>query len=96
MLKNKFSIMKNRFNITETIWIKSIVQKVVLNRTRENDDNNNNQYKKTNSSIIHAIKIINLTNFVTLINSKRITNWKLLQHASEQQAHTYENEKWKK
>ena len=45
MLKNKLFIMKNVFNIKETILFKIIMQEITLSRTRENDDNSNNQSK---------------------------------------------------
>ena len=45
MLKNKLFIMKNVFNIKEIILFKIIMQKITLNRTRENDDNYNFQQK---------------------------------------------------
>ena len=41
MLKNKFFIIKNMLNIKEIILFKIIMQKIILNRTRENDDNHN-------------------------------------------------------
>ena len=45
MLKNKFFIMKNMFNIRKTILFEIIMQKITLSRTRENGDNSNNQHK---------------------------------------------------
>ena len=41
MLKNKHFIMKNVPNIKKIILFKVIMQKITLNRTRENDDNHN-------------------------------------------------------
>ena len=41
MLKNKFFIIKNVSNIKEIILFKIIMQKIMLNRTREDDDNHN-------------------------------------------------------
>ena len=49
MLKNKFFIMRNMFNIRKTILFKIIMQKITLSRTRENDENSNNQYKNNKS-----------------------------------------------
>ena len=43
MLKNKLLIMKNVFNIKKIILFKIIMQKITLNRTREDDDNHNFQ-----------------------------------------------------
>ena len=45
MLKNKLFIMKDVFNIKKIILFKIIMQKITLNRTRENDDNHNFQQK---------------------------------------------------
>ena len=45
VLKNKFFIMRNVSNIRETILFKTIMQKITLSRTREDDDNSNNQHK---------------------------------------------------
>ena len=45
MLKNKLFIIKNVSNIKKTILFKIIMQKIMLNRTRENDDNHNFQQK---------------------------------------------------
>ena len=45
ILKNKFFLIKNISNIIEIILFKNIMQKIILNRSRENDNNNNNQYK---------------------------------------------------
>ena len=45
MLKNKLLIIKNVFNIKKIILFKIIMQKITLNRTRENDDNHNFQQK---------------------------------------------------
>ena len=45
MLKNKLFIMKDVFNIRKIILFKVIMQKITLNRTRENDDNHNFQQK---------------------------------------------------
>ena len=45
MLKNKFFIMKNVFNIKKIILFKIIMQKITLSRTREDDDNYNFQQK---------------------------------------------------
>ena len=41
ILKNKFLIMRNVFNIKKIILCKIIMQKIMLNRTREDDDNHN-------------------------------------------------------
>ena len=41
ILKNKFLIMKNVLNIKKIILFKIIMQKIILNRTREDDDNHN-------------------------------------------------------
>ena len=45
MLKNKFFIIKNVFNIKKIILFKVIMQKITLSRTREDDDNHNFQQK---------------------------------------------------
>ena len=45
MLKNKFFIMKDVFNIKETILFKTIMQEIILSRTREDGGNSNNQHK---------------------------------------------------
>ena len=45
VLKNKFFIMKNIFNIKKIILFKIIIQGITLNRMREDDNNSNNQYK---------------------------------------------------
>ena len=45
VLKNKSFIIKDIFNIKKIILFKSIMQRIILSRTREGDDNNNNQYK---------------------------------------------------
>ena len=45
VLKNKFLIIKNMFNIKKVILFKIIMQKIMLNRTREDDDNHNFQQK---------------------------------------------------
>ena len=45
MLKNKFFTMRNVSNIKKTILFKIIMQKITLNRTREDDDNHNSQQK---------------------------------------------------
>ena len=42
MLKNKLFIIKNAFNIKKTILFKIIIQKIILNRTREDGNNSNN------------------------------------------------------
>ena len=43
VLKNKFLIMKDVLNIKKIILFKIIMQKIMLNRTREDDDNHNSQ-----------------------------------------------------
>ena len=43
MLKNKFFIIKNVFNIRKIILFEIIMQKIILSRTREDDDNYNFQ-----------------------------------------------------
>ena len=45
ILKNKFFIMKDVLNIKKIILFKIIIQKITLNRTREDDDNHNFQQK---------------------------------------------------
>ena len=45
MLKNKLFIIRNVLNIKEIILFKIIMQKITMNRTRENDDNHNFQQK---------------------------------------------------
>ena len=40
VLKNKFFIMRNMFNIKEIILFKAIMQETTLNRTRNDDDYN--------------------------------------------------------
>ena len=42
VLKNKLFIKKDVFNIKKIIFFKIIIQKIILNRTRENDNNSNN------------------------------------------------------
>ena len=37
--------MKNILNIKKTILFKIIIEKIILNCTREEGDSNNNQYK---------------------------------------------------
>ena len=37
--------MRNMFNIKKIILFKTIMQKITLSRTREDDDNSNNQHK---------------------------------------------------
>ena len=41
MLKNKLFIKKDVLNIKKIILFKIIMQKITLNRTREDDDNHN-------------------------------------------------------
>ena len=45
VLKNKLFIIKDIFNIRKSILFKIIMQKIMLNRTREDDDNHNSQQK---------------------------------------------------
>ena len=45
MLKNKLLIIKNVLNIKKLILFKIIMQKITLNRTRENNNNYNFQQK---------------------------------------------------
>ena len=50
MLKNKFFIIRNVFNIKEIILFKVIMQKIILSRTRKDDDNHNFQQKNNKFS----------------------------------------------
>ena len=49
VLKNKFFIMKNVFNIRKTILSKVIMQEITLSCTREDGGNSNNQHKNNKS-----------------------------------------------
>ena len=52
VLKNKLLIMRNVSNIRKIILFKVIMQKIILNRTRE-DDGNHNFQQKDNKSFEH-------------------------------------------
>ena len=78
MLKNKFFIMKNVFNIKKIILFKIIMQKITLSCTRENNDNHNFQQKTTNFSNINLNEINNLINLDILIILKKIINQKII------------------
>ena len=45
MLKNKLFIMKDVFKIKKIVLFKIIMQKIILNRTCENNNNHNFQQK---------------------------------------------------